>query len=72
MNGSGTSEQRPSIGEFYRQVRQEIAKVTWPSRKETLVTTAMVFAMTLLAAVFFFIVDQAASEVIRMALGLGG
>ncbi len=43
---------------FIREVRSEVTKVTWPSRKETLVTTGLVFAMAALAAVFFFVIDQ--------------
>ncbi len=43
---------------FVREVRAEVAKVTWPTRKETLVTTGLVFAMATAAAVFFFVVDQ--------------
>lgn len=68
MNGSTT---KASIGDFIRQTRQEIAKVTWPTRKETLVTTGMVFAMTILAAVFFFLVDQVMAEGVRLIFGLG-
>ena len=60
-----------SPGEFIRQVRQEAAKVTWPSRKETLVTTAMVFAMSVAAAVFFFVIDQLLSAGVRLIFGLG-
>ena len=59
-------------GEFIQQVRQEVAKVTWPSRKETMVTTGMVFLMVFLAAMFFFVVDEALGYVIRALLGLGG
>ena len=44
---------------FLQQVRTETAKVTWPSRRETMITTLMVFAMVVLAAVFFFSVDLA-------------
>jgi preprotein translocase subunit SecE len=55
-----------------RQVRQEAAKVTWPSRKETLITTATVFAMVAMAAIFFFAVDQIISHGVRILLGLGG
>jgi len=69
MNGSTA---KISIGEFVRQTRQEIAKVTWPTRKETLVTTGMVFAMTILAAIFFFFVDQFLSMAVRLVLGFGG
>jgi preprotein translocase subunit SecE len=65
MNGSSTSTNRTSIGEFSRQVRQEAAKVTWPTRKETVITTAMVFAMSIVAAIFFFVVDQVLSLGIR-------
>jgi len=43
--------------QFIQQVRAEVAKITWPGQREVLVTTAMVFAMATLAAIFFFIVD---------------
>jgi preprotein translocase subunit SecE len=58
--------------EFARQVRQEVGKVTWPTRKETGITTAMVFLMVVLAAIFFFIVDQVLSLLMRYVIGLGG
>ncbi|MGH7015191.1 MAG: preprotein translocase subunit SecE [Stellaceae bacterium] len=58
--------------EFLRQVRQEVNRVTWPSRKETAVTTAMVFAMVIAAALFFFIVDQILAMGVRFVLGIGG
>jgi preprotein translocase subunit SecE len=58
--------------QFVRQVRQEVAKVTWPSRKETIVTTASVFVMVILAALFFFVVDEIISIAVRAILGLGG
>jgi preprotein translocase subunit SecE len=57
--------------EFFRQVRQEVSRVTWPTRKETSVTTAMVFVMVLVAAVFFFAIDQILSQTVRFILGLG-
>ncbi len=63
---------RTTPGAFIRQVRQEAAKVTWPTRKETGVSTAMVFVMVALAALFFFVVDQALAWVVRVVLGLGG
>jgi len=43
--------------QFIQQVRSETAKVVWPTRRETLLTTAMVFALSALAATFFFFVD---------------
>ena len=58
-------------GQFIRQVRQETAKVTWPSRKETLVTTMMVFIMVAFAALFFLVIDQVFSWVVGLVLGIG-
>jgi preprotein translocase subunit SecE len=57
--------------EFAHQVRQEIAKVTWPSRKETLVSTGMVFVMVAFAAVFFFVLDQVLHQLVRWIMGFG-
>jgi len=62
---------KPNPLEFLRQVRQEVARVTWPSRKETTVTTAMVFAMVIVAALFFFLVDQLLGQGVRLLLGIG-
>ncbi len=58
--------------EFLQQVRSEAAKVTWPTRKETTITTAMVFLMAVLASVFFLIVDQVVAFAVRSVIGLGG
>ncbi len=58
--------------EFIRQVRQEAAKVTWPTRKETVVTAGMVFLMVFLMAVFFFVADLILAAGVRTILGLGG
>jgi preprotein translocase subunit SecE len=63
---------KTSPGEFIRQVRQEVSKVTWPTRKETAVTTTMVFVMAVAAATFFFVVDQVLAFAVRTVLGLGG
>ena len=57
---------------FVREVRAEMARVTWPSRKETLVTTGLVFAMVALAAMFFFLIDQVIGIGIRSLFGMGG
>jgi preprotein translocase subunit SecE len=62
---------KTSIAEFAQQVRQETSRVTWPSRKETMVTTAMVFLMVFIAAAFFFVIDQALSFGVRFLFGLG-
>ena len=57
--------------EFFSQVRQEMRKVTWPTRKETTITTAMVFVMVILAAIFFLVVDLVLSFGVQKILGLG-
>ena len=57
--------------EFFQQVRQEVSRVTWPTRRETMVTTAMVFVMVFIAAIFFFVVDQMFSAGVRLIFGLG-
>ena len=62
---------KTNAAEFVQQVRQELARVTWPTRKETLVTTAMVFVMVFVAAAFFFVVDQVLSYGVRLLFGLG-
>ncbi len=62
---------KTSPAQFVREVRQEMAKVTWPTRKELITTTAMVFIMAILAAIFFFSVDQVIAWVIQLILGIG-
>ena len=59
-------------GEFIRQVRSETAKVSWPSRKETVTTAVMVVIMTTMLAVFFFAVDSAFGGLVKFLLGLLG
>ncbi|MDE2198565.1 MAG: preprotein translocase subunit SecE [Rhodospirillales bacterium] len=56
---------------FVREVRSEMVKVSWPPRKETLVTTGLVFAMASLAAAFFFIADQIIGIGVRALFGVG-
>jgi|TARA_B110000444_G_scaffold172649_1_gene161485 preprotein translocase subunit SecE len=58
--------------DFFKQVRQETSKVTWPTRKETMISTVMVFVMVIIAALFFFAVDQVLSMGIKLIFGLGG
>ncbi len=62
---------RRSPIEFLREVRSEGYKVTWPTRKETLVTTAMVFVMVIAASIFFVAVDQVIRFVIQFVLSIG-
>ena len=56
---------------FMQEVRQEIAKVTWPSRRETTITTIMVFAFATVAGVFFLLADQLIRMTVTMLLGIG-
>jgi preprotein translocase subunit SecE len=57
--------------QFYQQVRQEVSKVTWPSRKETTVTSAMVFVMVIVVSLFFLVVDYILGAGVGYILGLG-
>ena len=54
--------------QFIQQVRSEISKVVWPTRREVLITTAMVFVMAALMSVFFTIVDMGIREVLKLIL----
>ena len=58
--------------EFLQEVRQETSKVTWPTRKETGISTAMVFLFVFLASIFFLIVDQILQFGVKFVFGLGG
>lgn len=57
---------------FLRQVRQEVSKVVWPTRREAMMSTLMVILFTVCAAVFFFVVDQILAYALKLILGLGG
>ncbi|MCC6984381.1 MAG: preprotein translocase subunit SecE [Bauldia sp.] len=56
---------------FLQQVRQEVSKVVWPSRRETTITTVMVFIFVTLAALFFLAADQLLGWVVRTLLSIG-
>ena len=60
-----------SPAKFLRDVRAEVGKITWPSRKETMVTTGLVFALSGLAALFFFVADQVIGIGVRALFGVG-
>ncbi len=63
---------RVNPAQFIQQVRAEAAKVVWPSRRETLLTTVMVFVMATIAATFFFLIDLGLGLGIDAVLNLGG
>jgi len=56
---------------FAQEVRQETAKVTWPTRKETWITTVAVLIMVALSAVFFMVADQILGYLISLILQIG-
>jgi preprotein translocase subunit SecE len=62
---------RTSPVQFFQQVRAEARKIVWPSRKETWITSVMVFIMVVLAAIFFWIVDYALAKASLFVLALG-
>ncbi|MBQ8102367.1 MULTISPECIES: preprotein translocase subunit SecE [unclassified Afipia] len=55
---------------FLQEVRSETAKVTWPTRRETMITTIMVFIMVAVSSVFFFVADQIIRVLITFLLGI--
>jgi len=63
-------ETRPRVSpvEFFRQVRTETSKVTWPTRREWMVTTMMVFIMVAISTVFFFVADSIIAFAVRQLL----
>jgi preprotein translocase subunit SecE len=56
--------------EFLQQVRTEVSKVTWPTRRETIITTFMVLLMSFVAAIFFLGVDWVLGMVVQLILGM--
>ena len=56
---------------FMQEVRAEAQKVTWPTRRETAITTAMVFVMVVITSVFFLVADQIMRLVVTFLLGIG-
>jgi preprotein translocase subunit SecE len=55
---------------FLQEVRAEAQKVTWPTRKETTVTTIMVFVMVVIASIFFLLADQVMRIAVSFLLGI--
>ena len=56
---------------FLQQVRAETAKVVWPSRRETMISTVMVLVMAILASIFFLLADWLLSLGVTFLLGVG-
>jgi len=62
---------RVGLFRFLQEVREETRKVTWPSRRETAITTGMVFFMVAIASVFFLVADQLIRIAVTFVLGIG-
>ena len=62
---------RTSPAEFFREVNQEVRRVTWPSRKETVTTTLMVFVMVVAVSVFLSVIDWIIGHGLQLVLGIG-
>jgi preprotein translocase subunit SecE len=62
---------RTSPFKFLQEVRTEVNKVTWPSRRETMITTVMVFVMVAIASIFFMLADQLIRVFVTFVLGIG-
>ena len=58
--------------QFVRQVRQEINRITWATKRETMIASFTVFVMALIASLFFFLVDLLLSNIVQLLLGFGG
>ena len=63
---------RTNPAQFVRQVRQEINRITWATKRETMIASFTVFVMALIASLFFFLVDLLLSNIVQLLLGLGG
>ena len=59
------------VTKFYKEVKQEARKVTWPGRKEVIVTTIIVFIMVVLISMFLMFADWVIASAIEMILGFG-
>jgi preprotein translocase subunit SecE len=60
-----------SPAKFLREVRQEMHKVTWPTRRETMASTALVLVLSAVAAILFMVVDSLLGSAVSAVLGLG-
>tara|TARA_Y100001935_G_C16820199_1_gene274412 strand:- start:83 stop:280 length:198 start_codon:yes stop_codon:yes gene_type:complete len=57
---------------YLQEIKNEMDKVTWPSRRETTVTSIMVLIFVFIAAIFFLLADQLLSWIVGLILGIGG
>ncbi len=62
---------KTSPAQFVRQVRQELKRITWATKKDTLFATITVLIMVVIASVFFFLIDLLLSNVVEFVLSFG-
>ena len=67
---AGTYPENPYPIEFVREVRAEVARVTWPTRRETMITTSMVFIFVVISSLFFLVADKIIGFVVKLLLGV--
>ncbi len=60
---------KTSPAQFVRQVKQEVSKITWPTRKETMQGSVVVIVMSVLIALFLFVIDMIFARIIQVVLG---
>jgi preprotein translocase subunit SecE len=58
------------IAKFYKEVKAETTRISWPSRKETMTASGLVFVLATIAGLFFLLVDAAVYKMIHFILGL--
>ena len=71
MNKINIEKKRTSPALFVRQVRQELQKVTWPPRRDTLISSAIVILLVILFSLFFLLTDQIWSFSIKKIIQIG-
>ncbi len=67
-----SDKKRISIVEFFSQVKAEVKKITWPSRQQVIMSTILIFVVSVIAALFFFVVDQLIVWVMKNLYSLVG
>jgi preprotein translocase subunit SecE len=63
--------EKTGMTSYLRQVRAEVKKISWPSRKETIISTIAVFAMVFIASIFLYFADQVMAYAVRLVMGFG-
>lgn len=62
---------KTSPAEFFKQVKAEAKKVTWPTRRETMISTVFVFIMVFIASIFLYFADQIIAFLVQTIMNLG-